>query len=137
MAFLEFFNKHKEQESNLVNKSSSEHSVLYPHHNYANKNVAKLFESKQNKQSMNNGDIELSEPTATSSTKRNSKSEENIFEKIEASTKKYGTLPKNQYCINDNAQDNLKVSELFIVIIYFSINTICVVFKDINKYSYM
>lgn len=107
MPFAEFL-KHNNKEKN---SNSSPDPPVFPLH--ANRNVAKLFENKMRR------DSEPSEAltaiiSTKSSNKRNSKSEENIFEKIEAgsvsggvSNKRYGTLPKSKLlCSSDKDNDD-------------------------------
>ncbi|XP_063703771.1 uncharacterized protein LOC134833392 [Culicoides brevitarsis] len=106
MAFIEFLKQNKDKD--IENPAE----IVLPFH--ANRNVAKLFEQKIRR------DSEPSESmsTAKSQTKRNSKSEENIFEKIEASStanaernkKGYGTLPKNKI-VSDEDKDEKKTTE--------------------------
>lgn len=103
MAFIEFLKHNKEKESN-----KGPDQVPFPLH--ANRNVAKLFEQKIRR------DSEPSDSTiviSTKNNKRNSKSEENIFEKIEtgsgssnASNKRYGTLPKSKLLCEKDILDN-------------------------------
>lgn len=93
MAFLEFLKQNKDKD---MLEDAGDGQCVFPLH--ANRNVAKLLEQKFRRDS----EPSESRSTTKNQTKRSSKSEENIFEKIEASTngattkKLYGTLPKSK-----------------------------------------
>lgn len=104
MAFVEFFSKQKDSETSAsINKSSSEQSVF---HNYPiNKNVAKIFNSNQESEDAG---------TVIQNKKRNSKSEENIFDKFDfpGTSSAGSTLSRKKTQCNEY-EDNEKV-EVFI-----------------------
>lgn len=122
MAFIEFLKHNKEKDSN----QESDH-IPFPLH--ANRNVAKLFEQKLRRDSE---PCESKIVISTKSSKRNSKSEENIFEKIEAGSgssvsvnnKRYGTLPKSKLlCDKDDeveSYENQKV-RIFLFPVFFHV----------------
>uniref|UniRef100_A0A336MBP9 CSON014768 protein n=1 Tax=Culicoides sonorensis TaxID=179676 RepID=A0A336MBP9_CULSO len=103
MSFIEFLKPNKDKDT------GSDQNVLPLH---ANRNVAKLFEQKMRRDSEPSETINSTKNT----TKRSSKSEENIFEKIEKNSGnsvtsngncRYGTLPKSKLsCNSDKEVDN-------------------------------
>lgn len=111
MAFIEFLKQNKDKESNL-----SKDQPVFPL--YANRNVARLFEQKMRRDSEPSETITTT-VISTKSNKRNSKSEENIFEKIETGSvssnvgnKRYGTLPKSKLlCSSDKDNDDVESYE--------------------------
>lgn len=98
MAFIEFLKQNKDKEF----KKSDDDQFSVPL--YANRKVANLFQHRPRHDS-ETSEEKLIGCTKSNNTKRNSKSEENIFEKIEAggaSNKRYGTLPKSKLlCSSD------------------------------------